>query len=181
MTYTETGRLLSVEYGRISGGGEKMKKYNSIVYVSPYGKIEIGYDDEAIVFIKLNSEKASGDSQEKSDFSKEIRRQFKEYFDGKREVFDLPLKPVGTVFQQKVWDALREIPYGETRSYLFIATKIGNPRASRAVGMANNKNPIPIIIPCHRVIGANGKLVGYAGGLEMKKGLLELERENVHS
>ena len=86
--------------------------------------------------------------------------------------------PKGTEFQQKVWKALQEIPYGETRTYGEIAAAIGNPKAARAVGMANNKNPIGIIIPCHRVVGANGKLVGYAGGMEKKEFLLELERNN---
>ena len=91
-------------------------------------------------------------------------------------MFDLPLDPIGTEFQKKVWQALKEIPFGETRSYGEIAKLIGNEKASRAVGMANNKNPIAIIIPCHRVIGANGKLVGYAGGLDLKEKLLKLEK-----
>ena len=95
--------------------------------------------------------------------------------DGKRKSFDLPLKPEGTEFQKKVWNALLDIPYGETRSYKDIAVAIGNPKACRAVGMANNRNPISIIIPCHRVIGANGSLVGYGGGLPIKIELLNLE------
>ena len=91
-------------------------------------------------------------------------------------MFDLPLRMQGTPFQQKVWAALREIPYGETRSYGQIAAQVGNPKAGRAVGMANNRNPIAIIVPCHRVIGANGSLTGYAGGLNVKQELLALER-----
>jgi len=102
--------------------------------------------------------------------------QLNEYLNGIRTAFDLPLNPVGTEFQKKVWTALCEIPYGETRSYKQIAEAAGNSKASRAVGMANNKNPIMIFIPCHRVIGANGSLVGYAGGLDMKEKLLNLEK-----
>lgn len=103
--------------------------------------------------------------------------EIKEYLEGKRKTFDVPLAPKGTAFQQKVWNALRTIPYGETRSYSEIAEMIGNPKACRAVGMANNKNPIIIMIPCHRVIGKNGSLVGYACGLEKKEYLLNLEAQ----
>lgn len=106
------------------------------------------------------------------------KNELEEYFDGKRKEFDLPLKQEGTEFQKKVWNALSKIPYGETRTYKEIAKMIGNEKASRAVGMANNKNNIPIIIPCHRVIGSNGKLVGYALGLDMKQYLLDLEIKN---
>ena len=102
----------------------------------------------------------------------------KHYQERKRKFFDLPLKVEGTAFQKKVWQALCSIPYGETRSYKEIAIQIGNERACRAVGMANNKNPIGILIPCHRVIGTNHKLVGYAGGLDKKEFLLKLEKEN---
>lgn len=105
----------------------------------------------------------------------EAKKQLQEYFNGERTDFDLKLNPAGTNFQKKVWQALNNIPYGELRTYKDIATITGNPKASRAVGMANNKNPIPIIVPCHRVIGANKKLVGYAYGLEMKQALLRLE------
>lgn len=109
----------------------------------------------------------------------EAKRQLAEYFNGKRQEFDLPLAPKGTPFQQAVWQALREIPYGETASYGEIAAKVGNPKASRAVGMANNRNPIAIIVPCHRVVGANGSLTGYAGGLGKKDFLLSLEHNNL--
>lgn len=97
------------------------------------------------------------------------------YFAGTLRTFTVPLQPVGTPFQLSVWGALRQIPYGETRTYAQIAEAIGNPKACRAVGMANNRNPISILIPCHRVIGAGGALVGYGGGLEAKKFLLSLE------
>ncbi len=97
------------------------------------------------------------------------------YFAGERRTFDWPLAPAGTPFQQAVWAALREIPYGETRTYGQIAARIGRPKACRAVGMANNRNPIAIIVPCHRVVGASGALVGYAAGLSVKEQLLRLE------
>ena len=105
-------------------------------------------------------------------------KQLEEYFQGKRKNFNIPIKQKGTPFQQRVWKALQEIPYGEVATYGEIAGKIGSPKAARAVGMANHNNNIPIIIPCHRVIGANGKLVGYALGLELKQWLLNLEKEN---
>lgn len=105
--------------------------------------------------------------------------QLEEYFEGKRKSFDLPFEPKGTEFQKSVWNELLKIPYGETCSYGEIAKRIGNPKASRAIGMANNRNPISIIIPCHRVIGANGKLVGYGGGIDIKEKLLNLEKENL--
>ena len=107
---------------------------------------------------------------------KEAYKQLSEYLIGKRQNFDLPLNPRGTVFQQQVWKALSDIPYGETRSYKQIAEAIGNPKAVRAVGMANNRNPLLIVVPCHRVIGANGKLVGYGAGIEKKEFLLKLEK-----
>jgi methylated-DNA-[protein]-cysteine S-methyltransferase len=100
-----------------------------------------------------------------------------EYFEGKRLSFDLPLKMEGTEFQLKVWNELLQIPFGETRSYKEIAVAVGNPLGSRAIGNANNKNKISIIVPCHRVIGANGKLVGYEGGLDVKEKLLNLEKK----
>ncbi len=106
----------------------------------------------------------------------EARRQLEEYFAGCRTTFDVPLKPRGTEFQRRVWQELCRIPYGVTISYGELARRIGNPNASRAVGLANGQNPLAIVVPCHRVIGANGKLVGYGGGLPRKQMLLELER-----
>ncbi len=111
-----------------------------------------------------------------TDRLREAAAQLAEYLEGSRKEFTLPLNPQGTPFQRKVWEALRKIPYGETRSYKQIAKEIGNEKACRAVGMANNRNPILCVIPCHRVIGANGSLVGYAGGLDLKKQLLQLEK-----
>jgi len=108
----------------------------------------------------------------------EAKRQLTEYFEGARRTFNLPLAPRGTAFQQRVWRALAAIPYGETRSYGDIARAIGNPRAAMAVGGANGKNPLPIIVPCHRVIGGDGQLIGFGGGLPTKRYLLNLERAN---
>ena len=107
-------------------------------------------------------------------------RQLEEYFEGKRQKFDLALKPHGTDFQRSAWESLLSIPYGETRSYLQQAEHIQNPKALRAIGQANSCNPIPIIIPCHRVIGKNGSLTGYAGGLDRKTRLLALEHSFMH-
>jgi methylated-DNA-[protein]-cysteine S-methyltransferase len=109
-------------------------------------------------------------------FFRETAKQFEDYFSGKLKSFDLNLAFEGTDFQKAVWKALCEIPYGETRTYKDIAASIGKPKACRAVGLANNRNPIAIVVPCHRVIGSNGKLVGYASGLDVKEFLLELEK-----
>jgi len=119
-----------------------------------------------------------GWTEDSSAFS-DIICQLRAYFAGELEIFNLPLSPRGTPFQQRVWKELCHIPYGETISYGQLATRIGNPNASRAVGLANGSNPIPIIIPCHRVIGSNGKLTGYGGGLPIKEKLLALERRQL--
>jgi methylated-DNA-[protein]-cysteine S-methyltransferase len=108
----------------------------------------------------------------------EAVRQLSEYFAGERKEFDFPLAPEGTEFQRAVWKRLQEIPYGQTISYGELARRVGNPKASRAVGAANGKNPIPIVIPCHRVIGADGKLTGFGGGLPIKEALLAIERSS---
>lgn len=113
-----------------------------------------------------------------TDRIKEAAKQLFEYLEGVRKTFDIKINPKGTEFQKKVWQALRAIPYGETRTYKQIAEAVGSPKAFRAVGMANNKNPIICIIPCHRVIGANGKLVGFACGLDVKEKLLRIENKN---
>lgn len=107
---------------------------------------------------------------------KEAKAQLDAYFAGRLKAFDLPLAPAGTEFQMKVWNALCDIPYGETITYGQLAGRIGNANASRAVGMANSRNPLPVFIPCHRVVGAGGKLTGYTGGLDIKEKLLQLER-----
>ncbi|SMF05510.1 methylated-DNA--[protein]-cysteine S-methyltransferase [Desulfovibrio gilichinskyi] len=110
-------------------------------------------------------------------FFEDIKTQVMEYFNRKRKEFDILLNPQGTDFQKKVWQALYAIPFGEVRTYKDIATTIGNPKACRAVGMANSLNPIPIIVPCHRVIGSSGKLTGFASGLNAKEKLLNLEKD----
>ena len=105
----------------------------------------------------------------------QARQQLTEYFAGQRREFDLPLAPAGTDFQRRVWELLREIPYGETVTYGELARRLGNPKSARAVGMACNRNPIAIVVPCHRVVGSTGSLTGYAGGLDAKAFLLKLE------
>ncbi len=146
-------------------------------YDTEIGRLGIREDGENITHIYFSSKDINKDEIiiEESNLTKIAYIQIKEYIHGQRKSFDLPLNPNGTEFQKKVWKALTEIPYGEIRSYKEIASSVGNEKASRAVGMANNKNPIPIIIPCHRVIGSNKKLVGYAGGLDLKEKLLNLE------
>ena len=119
--------------------------------------------------------------QIETDLLKEAYFQLSEYFKGSRKEFDLPLNPSGSDFQQTVWSELLSIPYGETRSYKEIAEAIGKPDSSRAVGNANNKNPIPIIIPCHRVIASGGKLTGYSGGADIKQKLLNIENTIIMS
>ena len=116
--------------------------------------------------------------QEETTLIKEAAKQLNEYFKGKRKVFDLPLDLSGTAFQTKVWQELLKIPYGKTVSYKDISIAINNPKGLSAVGMANNKNRIMIVVPCHRVIGSNKKLIGYAGGLKLKEYLLDLEKNN---
>jgi len=153
-----------------------MKDITYAVYDFPCCRLKIGYSDSAIRYVTKTDETGSGTSSELSDLA---AKELSEYFSGKRKSFDLPLEPQGTEFQKKVWSALLEIPFGETRSYKDIAEKIGNPKACRAVGGANNKNPIVIIIPCHRVIGAYGGLVGYGLGLPMKQQLLDIEKGSV--
>lgn len=150
---------------------------NIFFYQTEIGKIAITENGTAITGLYFSKEKFPEDAEEKeTTLLKEAAKQLTEYFQGKRKRFELPLAPNGTEFQQKVWKALMDIPFGETRSYGEIAVSVGNPKAARAVGMANNRNPIPIFIPCHRVIGANGKLVGYGGGLEIKEYLLNIEK-----
>jgi len=116
-----------------------------------------------------------GENSHSSPQMRETIRQLRLYFAGDLKIFDLPLELIGTEFQKRVWNALLAIPYGQTRSYTQIAQQIGAPRAVRAVGAANGRNPIPIVVPCHRVIGASGDLVGFGGGLEWKRKLLDLE------
>jgi methylated-DNA-[protein]-cysteine S-methyltransferase len=146
----------------------------SYTYNSPIGTLYLAEENGALTDLRF---RPIPDAKEReTPFLKRTVLQLAEYFDGKRHEFDLPLDPRGTPFQKSVWSALQNIPYGTTRSYKDIAVAVGNPKACRAVGMANNKNPISVIIPCHRVLGATGALTGYGGGLDMKRALLELEK-----
>ena len=146
------------------------------VYNTKIGKLKIEYENDVLTGIAYSeNEKEQGIRSELSD---KTVLQLEEYFDGRRKEFDIPIKLRGTEFQKKVWNELLKIPYGATVSYKDIAIKIGNPKACRAVGMANHNNPILIIVPCHRVINENNKLGGYALGLDLKRKLLELEKEN---
>ncbi|MGN0362071.1 MAG: methylated-DNA--[protein]-cysteine S-methyltransferase [Bilifractor sp.] len=146
------------------------------IYDFPFGLLRIGYVDDTVTFLKKVDEAES--RGQRTAFSDQVFSQVMEYLEGKRKAFDFAYRLEGTEFEKKVWDALCRIPYGETRTYKEIAIEIGNPRASRAVGMANNRNPVTLAVPCHRVVGSDGRLVGYAGGLAMKQALLEMERQN---
>lgn len=139
--------------------------------------VTIAERDGKIVRVSLGGNEIPEGENKQTRLLVQAAEQLDEYFTGKRKEFDLPLAAEGTLFQKRVWNALCTIPYGETRSYKDIAIQIGNAKACRAVGMANHNNPIGIIVPCHRVVGADGKLVGYAGGLDRKQLLLELERK----
>ncbi len=146
-------------------------------YDYPIGRIGIAEEDGYIIRIFFANEKCPANFEiAKTPLIEKAATQLDEYFDGKRRKFDLPLHLPGTDFQRACWTALQTIPWGETRSYKDIALQIGNPKAVRAVGMANNRNPIPIIVPCHRVIGSDGSLTGYGGGLPAKQYLLDIEK-----
>ena len=153
-----------------------------IEMASPVGTLKLVAHETALVAVLWENENPKrvrlAELVEQADHSVllETQKQLTEYFAGKRQQFDLPLDFAGTEFQHKVWQALLSIPFGETRSYRDIAEQIGNVKAVRAVGAANGKNPISIIAPCHRVVGTNGKLVGFAGGLDNKDILLRLEK-----
>ena len=153
------------------------KKIYGSYFNSPIGLLEVVGTEDSICEINYVAEKSSGESETNS-YIEECVNQLEEYFNGGRKEFELNLQQEGTEFQKKVWKALVEIPYGVTLSYKELANKIGNEKASRAVGKANSKNIISIIIPCHRVIGADKSLTGYAGGLDRKQWLLEHESKN---
>ena len=158
-----------------------MKKsiYN-IYYHSPIGLIEIVTEELVLKSVSFVDDQMDirKSSKLKPMIMMETYRQIREYFDGKRKTFDLEISLEGTDFQKKVWTELMNIAYGEIVSYKDIADRIGNPKASRAVGNANNKNQLLIIVPCHRVIGSNGSLNGYKGGLQRKEQLIKHEKEN---
>ncbi|WP_051670331.1 methylated-DNA--[protein]-cysteine S-methyltransferase [Bryobacter aggregatus] len=146
---------------------------------SPLGRITLSTDGESLIGFAFEEERhpvdRSGASEEPVAILLDAERQVQEYLGGWRKSFDLPLRPAGTDFQRRVWEELLRIPFGQTISYMELAQRIGNPKAVRAVGLANGRNPISLIIPCHRVIGANGDLTGYGGGLPRKEFLLRHE------
>ncbi|MBN1776599.1 MAG: methylated-DNA--[protein]-cysteine S-methyltransferase [Clostridiales bacterium] len=142
---------------------------------TPLGNMTLAEADGKLTELRLKARENDGERKQSTPLLRKAAQELNEYFDGKRKAFSVPLQPSGTAFQQAVWAALQAIPYGETRAYGEIARQLGKPNAARAVGMANNRNPLPVFIPCHRVIGANGKLVGYGGGLRIKEFLLKLE------
>ncbi|NKB31485.1 MAG: methylated-DNA--[protein]-cysteine S-methyltransferase [Pseudomonadales bacterium] len=152
-------------------------------HTSPIGKLLLAGDGDYLGLLGFPSgsmaRRHERDWVKDGDPFKEVIFQLESYFAAELKDFELPLAPVGTEFQQTVWDALTEIPYGETWSYGELAKHIGKPKASRAVGAANGLNPIPVIIPCHRVIGSNGKLTGFGGGIKTKQYLLGLETEAI--
>ena len=159
----------------------KMKKYVHKIMPSPIGKLKLVASDDGLAAILWEQEKPNrvrlGTTTEDKTHPVLLKteRQLKEYFDGKRKSFEIELDSAGTDFQKQVWEMLLAIPFGETRTYGQLANQLGNPRATRAVGAANGRNPIAIIAPCHRVIGFSGKLTGFAGGLDAKAHLLNLE------
>ena len=146
-------------------------------FTTPFGPATAVIDEtSALCAFSLSREFEEAEGLVRDDRAvRDVAKQVREYFDGERRAFDLPLAPEGTPFQRAVWDELLRIPYGTTISYVTLACRIGRPKASRAVGQANGANPVPIIVPCHRIIGANGTLTGYGGGLPRKQQLLALE------
>lgn len=149
---------------------------------TPIGELLLAGEDGALSMIGFPKGSMRRDPEPEWIYNEkplaEARRQLREYFDGKRKSFDLPLQLNGTEFQVSVLEALQKIPYGETVSYGEIAKRIGRPKAMRAVGAANGRNPIPIVVPCHRVIGSSGDMTGFGGGIDTKEALLRLEAEN---
>lgn len=159
---------------------QKTKRFFVDVLTTAIGPLTLIADEDALLEVRFGDEGSAPPRAERAErggnpILRKAVRQLEEYFRGERRNFDIPIRMEGTDFQRLVWDALRAIPYGETRSYAEIAAQIGRPRAVRAVGGANHHNPLPIVVPCHRVVGANGKLVGFGGGLEVKRRLLEIE------
>lgn len=146
------------------------------VFETAFGKFGVEIKDRKVTRIDFFNAK---ESYSLSPLANKVKVQLNEYFEGGRKDFDIPINLEGTPFQIKVWEELKKIPYGKTMSYQELAEKVGSPDGARAVGMACNKNPISIVIPCHRVIGKTGNLTGYASGLDLKSKLLNLEKENV--
>lgn len=154
------------------------------VISSPVGNLKLVCTDEALVAVLWEEEKSGRvklpkmESHPEHPLLLETENQLEEYFNGHRKHFDIPLSPIGTDFQKKVWDELRQITYGSTTTYGEIAQRIGSPQSARAIGAANGKNPLCIIVPCHRVIGSDGELTGFAGGIASKEKLLMIEKKS---
>ena len=142
---------------------------------TPIGRLLVGIEESKVISIAMADENHPCPTMPDTDFEKQIVQELEEYFNGERREFSFPIKPKGSPFQMAVWKELQQIPYGSTATYGEIAARIGNPKASRAVGMACNRNPILVAVPCHRVVGSNGKLTGFAAGIDKKKILLKLE------
>ena len=172
MRSADASRELRIERGELWDWGHDMDKY-SYSFDSRFGRIYIAESGGSITDVAFHP--IHGCVERETQLILKAAEMLREYFEGRRKVFDLPLDPRGTEFQKKAWDALLAIPYGQTRSYKEQAQAVGNAKACRAVGAANGKNPISIIIPCHRVIGTDKSLVGFGGGLDLKKALLDLE------
>lgn len=156
-------------------------------YKAPWGRLIVTIEDDQLSCIDFVTEETKSrspfsadikDNPGESQTAQKICKQLDEYFAGSRQIFDVPLLLRGSPFQKEVWKALQQIPYATTLSYSKVALAIGRPKVQRAVGMACNRNPVPIIVPCHRVLGSSGQLTGYAGGLDIKAHLLELEKNN---
>ena len=153
-----------------------------LVLDTPIGPLLLVGDDAHLSAVWIGTPPAGREAGERRERAaapavlQEAARQLEEYFRGERQTFELPLAPTGTDFQQRVWERLQAIPYGQTRSYGQIAAEIGQARASQAVGAANGRNPLSIVVPCHRVVGSDGSITGYAGGIERKQTLLDMER-----
>ena len=149
-----------------------------IVFDTPIGPLAAVEENGRLIQLCLPSVRSlpSGAPEKQTPLLLQTKKQLAQYFAGERKVFTLPLAPHGTPFQQQVWQALLAVPYGQTVSYGEIARRIGRPKAVRAVGMACNRNPLVIMVPCHRIVGKNGRLVGYAGGVDIKQKLLNLEQ-----
>lgn len=152
---------------------------NYFCYDTEIGKIKISEKDGKIIGLGFSEYKKEDEVKKETESIKKAYTQLEEYLSGKRTDFDIEIEMMGTEFQKKVWKELLNIPYGETRSYKDIAIAIKNEKACRAVGNANNKNPIAIIVPCHRVVGSNGSMTGYAGGIDIKEKLLKIEKCNI--
>ena len=152
---------------------------NYFCYDTEIGRIKISEKDEKIIGLVFSDYKKEDEIEKETELIKKAYTQLEEYLSGKRTEFNIEIEMIGTEFQKKVWKELLNIPYGETRSYKDIAIAIENEKACRAVGNANNKNPIAIIVPCHRVVGSDGSMTGYAGGLNIKEKLLKIEKCSV--